>query len=69
MLNVLYNDIKNPGRTEGRTNENKNGKSHLLRWLHHLKTDREHLQGILSNEFMNMMVNIFKTEKKKTGHI
>ena len=38
MLNVLYIDIKNLGRTDGSKEGRTDGKSHILRWLHHLKT-------------------------------
>ena len=37
MLNVIGNDIKNSGRTEGRKEKWTDGKSHILRWLKHLK--------------------------------
>ena len=43
MLNVLYKDIKKIGtnrqRTEGKKEEQTNGKSHKLRWLHRLKIE------------------------------
>ena len=41
MLNVIYNDIKNLGAKRIGTEGSKNKKSHVLRWLHHLKGEKK----------------------------